>query len=294
MIGSSRSAIGRVFRSGRGEVKLYLLSVFSLSVAFVCLAASLLTVVNLKAIQERWERAGRASVYLRDDVSDRELGALKGALERTPGVTGARYVSSRDARKEMVTDGLIGSLSTLPDEAFPSSIEVDLRADLSDSEVSEISGKLRALPSVESVETYQRWTERLSSLLHGGVVASAVLALVVLAAVVSVIGSTIRLALHRRRTEVEVLKLVGATDGFVRGPFVVEGAVQGAVGAAASVALLGILYLIVRAKFDEELGALLGISPTFLQWPLCLAMIGAGAVLGAAAAFAGVRRLSAV
>jgi cell division transport system permease protein len=87
---------------------------------------------------------------------------------------------------------------------------------------------------------------------------------------------------------------VGATDGFVRGPFVVEGAVQGAVGAAASVALLGILYLIVRAKFDEELGALLGISPTFLQWPLCLAMIGAGAVLGAAAAFAGVRRLSAV
>ena len=91
-----------------------------------------------------------------------------------------------------------------------------------------------------------------------------------------------------------MLKLVGATDSFVRGPFVVEGAVQGALGAAASVALLGILYLIVRAKFDDELGALLGVSPTFIQWQLSLAMTAAGAVLGAMAAYAGVRRLSAV
>jgi cell division transport system permease protein len=294
MMGRSMSAFGRVWRSGRGEMKLYLLSVFSLSVAFVCLAASLLFVVNLRAMEERWARAGRASVYLRDDVSDQQVLALKTALDHTPGVTSTRYLSQEDARREMVSDGLIGALATLPNDAFPSSIELDLRTDLSDEELANIAGKLRALPSVESVETYQRWTERLSSLMHGGVLASAVLALIVLAAVVSVIGSTIRLALHRRRAEVEVLKLVGATDSFVRGPFVVEGAAQGAFGAAASVALLGVLYLIVRAKFDEELGALLGISPTFIQWQISLGMIGVGALLGAIAAYAGVRRLSAV
>jgi predicted lysophospholipase L1 biosynthesis ABC-type transport system permease subunit len=71
--------------------------------------------------------------------------------------------------------------------------------------------------------------------------------------VVSVIGSTMRLLLHRRRSEVEVLKLVGATDGFVRRPFVVEGAAQGAAGAGAALLLLGGLFLIVRGHFDVEL-----------------------------------------
>ena len=79
-------------------------------------------------------------------------------------------------------------------------------------------------PAVETVETYQRWTEKLSTLLGGGVTASGCLAIIVLAAVVSVIASTMRLLLTRRRMEVEVLKLVGASDAFVRRPFVIEGA----------------------------------------------------------------------
>ena len=115
-----------------------------------------------------------------------------------------------------------------------------------------------------------------------------------LAAVVSVISSTMRFALHRRRIEVEVLKLVGATDRFVRGPFLVEGALQGAVGAAGSLALLALLYAIVRSKFDDDLGLLLGVHPTFLPWEIMAALIVAGGFLGAVSALAGVRKLSAV
>jgi len=163
----------------------------------------------------------------------------------------------------------------------------------SDERVAVMAEKLRALPSVESVETYQRWTERIARLLRGGVSASAVLALVVLVAVASVIGSTMRFALHRRRIEIEVLKLVGASDRFVRRPFLVEGAAQGALGAAASLVLLGVLYLIVRGKFDEELGLVFGVHPTFLPWEIALAVVATGGLLGTASAWAGVRRLSA-
>ena len=134
------------------------------------------------------------------------------------------------------------------------------------------------------METYQRWTERLSSLLGGGVTASACLAAIVLCAVVSVIGSTMRLLLHRRRSEVEVLKLVGATDAFVRRPFVIEGATQGAAGAAAALVLLGALFLIVRGRFDQELSGLLGVTPSFLPWHAALGMVALGAVLGAVTA----------
>jgi len=294
MIGTSISTVGRVWRSGRGDLKLYLLSVFSLAVAFVCLASALLVVVNLRAVEMRWRRAGRISVYLRDGIADDQLQTLKRAVDQTRGVVSTRYISAPDARKDMVDDGLSGSLAALPVEAFPASIEVALDDDLAEPEVASIAEKLRSVASIESVETYQRWTDRVSSLVRGGVTASAVLALVVLAAVISVIGSTMRLALHRRRVEVEVLKLVGATDRFVRRPFVVEGAAQGAMGALASLGLLGILYLIVRGRFDDELGLLLGVRPTFLPWEIAAGMIAMGAVLGAASAFAGVRKLSAV
>lgn len=288
------SAVGRVWRSGRGDLKLYLLSVFSLAVAFVCLASALLVVVNLHAVELRWARAGRISVYLHDGLAEEQLIALRRAIEQTPRVASARYVSSSDARKDMIDDGLSGSLAVLPVEAFPASIEVALDDEADDDQATVIAEKLHAIPSVESVETYRRWTDRISSLMRGGVAASAILAIVVFAAVISVIGSTIRLALHRRRIEVEVLKLVGATDRFVRGPFLVEGAVQGALGAASSLVLLGILYLVVRGRFDDDLGLLLGMTPTFLPWEIVTGMIVGGAALGAASAFAGVRRLSAV
>jgi cell division transport system permease protein len=294
MIGSSMSTVSRVWRSGRGDGRVYLLSVFSLAVAFVCLSSALLVVVNLRAVESRWARAGRISAYLRDGTTSEQIAQLRRALEQTPSVKSTRHVTAADARKEMVDDGVAGSLAVLPVEAFPASVELALHDDVSDEQVASIAQKLRDLPSIEAVETYQRWTDRIAALVRGGVAASAVLALVVLAAVVSVISSTMRFALHRRRIEVEVLKLVGATDRFVRGPFLVEGAMQGALGAAASLALLALLYAIVRGKFDDELGLLLGVRPMFLPWELMAAMVGTGAVLGALAAFAGVRKLSAV
>jgi cell division transport system permease protein len=97
--------------------------------------------------------------------------------------------------------------------------------------------------------------------------------------------------LHRRRAEVEVLKLVGATDAFVRRPFVVEGATQGAAGAVAALVLLGVLFLVVRGRFDSELAALFGVTPTFLPWPVALGMIALGGALGALTAIVSLRRM---
>lgn len=271
-----------------------MLSVFSLAVAFVCLASALLIVVNLHAVQMRWARAGHASIYLRDGTPEEEVATLRRALEQTPSVLETRYVSPIEARKDLLGDGIDSALAMLPTEAFPASIELQLVPEAAPSELAAMVTKLRALPQVESVETYERWTERLAGLVSGGVAASAVLALVVLGAVVAVVASTMRLAMQRRRTEIEVLKLVGATDRFVRQPFIVEGAMQGALGSICAIALLGILFVIVRGRFDAALAALLGIEPVFLPLPVVLGMVALGTALGAIATFAGVRKLSAV
>ncbi len=86
------------------------------------------------------------------------------------------------------------------------------------------------------------------------------------------------------------MKLVGATESYVRQPFVIEGAAQGALGASLAVGLLGVLYLVVKSHLDGRLMALFGLSPSFLPWPIVLVTVALGAGLGAAAAFVSLRR----
>lgn len=267
------------------------MSIFSVAVAFVCLAAAVLVVVNVQQVRSRWAQSGRASVFLKADATPSQIDAIQKALRATEGVGEVRYVSSEEARREITRSGDQDVLAALPLEAFPASLEVSVVNEAAATRLAQLSGQLTALPAVESVETYQSWSERLGSLLAGGVTAALVLAFVVLAAVISVVSSTIRLALQRRRVEVEVLKLVGATDGYVRSPFVLEGAAQGAIGAGVALVLLGVLYAIVRGHFDGELALLLGMSPTFLPWFICASMVVLGGALGATAAYGSLRRL---
>ena len=292
-------SIGTTRRARRGmlrEWRLHALSVFSLAVAFVCLGAALLVLTNLRAIEERWSHAGRASVYLKDSATQQDVDLFRAALASVPGVTQVRYVSSGQARTEFGKEEIAqaADLAALPVEAFPASIELDVKPDMAESELDDMVAKLRQLPAVDDVETYQTWTDRLARLVRGGVAAAALLALVVFASVLAVVGSTIRLALQRRKTEVEVLRLVGATDGFVKGPFLIEGSAQGALGAMGALMLLGALFLVVRGRLDGELAALIGVDPTFLPWPVVLGMVGVGAFLGMTAAALGLRKLVAV
>jgi cell division transport system permease protein len=285
------SALERAWRGSRNDWRLHLLGVFSVAVAFVCLVSALLIVVNVNGVRERWASTGRASVYLESGAKPEQIAAIEKALRATDGVTEVRFVSSEDARRELVAQNADEVIGALPAEAFPASLEVALRDDAASVRLEKMSNQLDALPAVDAVETYRAWSERLASLLAGGLSAAGLLSLVVLGAVISVVSSTIRLTLQRRRIEVEVLKLVGATDGYVRRPFVVEGAAQGALGALFALVLVGIMYAIVRSHFDGQLALLLGMSPSFLPWFAALAILALGAALGAIAAYASLRKL---
>lgn len=288
------STASRAWRGGKADWKLHALSAFSLAVAFVCLASALLVVVNLDEVRHRWARAGRASVYLRDGATDEMVSDLRKALEQTPGVTAVRFVSPSDARHEVVTDDSDAALAALPPDAFPASIEVDMASTLSDVDVQTMTMNMKKLPVVESVETYQRYTDKLQGLLQAGLVGGLVLALVVLAAVVSVVASTVRLALQRRRVEVDVMRLVGATEQYVRRPFVIEGCVVGAVGAAAAVVILGVIYAIVQPHIAEVATLVLGVSPTFLPWYAIAGLVALGAALGAASSHFSLKSMATV
>ncbi len=282
----------RAWRGARNDVRLYLLSVFSVAVAFICLGASLLTVFNVQALKNRWENTGRLSVYLKTGSLPEEIQSIKEALTRTTGVASIRYVTAKEARTELSETTRDPLFDSLADEAFPDSLEVAL-AD-GPTRVEKVALQLSALPAVESVETYTSWAGRLGELIAGGITATALLSIVIFGAVIAVVSSTVRLSLERRRMEIDALRLVGATGAYVRQPFVIEGAALGALGAAAAIVLLACLFGVVSQHFAAELGTLLGISPAFLPGWSILAMVVGGAVLGALAAVGSLRKLSVI
>jgi cell division transport system permease protein len=283
--------IARALRAVRAEIRLHMLSVFSVAVAFVCLSATLLVAVNIDAIRGKWAETGRASVYLEPSADPKTIQTVRNALLQSDGVVSVDYVSSEQARAEVMGKTEDEALAALPEDAFPASLEVTLKDEAAAERIRGLAQQLDALPSVEAVETYEAWGQRLDRLLEGGVQAALILLLVVLAAVVRVVGSTMRMALSRRRTEVEVLKMVGATDSYVRGPFVIEGAAQGGLGAFLAVVLMGVLFLIVRDAFDGSLGTLLGATPQFLPFLACMGLVTLGAGIGALSAYMSLRRL---
>jgi cell division transport system permease protein len=280
----------RAFRGAKNDLRLHALGVFSVAVAFVCLGATLLAVVNVDHARERWASLGRASVFLARGAAPAQIQAIERALRASEGVTDVRRLTAEDARRDAAGAGKDPVIDALPAEAFPESLEVSVRKDVEPARVERLAVQLRSLPAVEGVETYGAWSERIESLIAGGVAAASLLSLIVLAAVVSVVSSTIRLSLQRRKLEVEVMKLVGATESYVRQPFVIEGAAQGALGASLAIALLGVLYLVMKSHVDASLSALFGLTPSFLPWPAVLVTVALGAALGAMAAFLSLRR----
>jgi cell division transport system permease protein len=284
------NALQRALRGGRHDWQLQLSSVFSVGVAFICLASALLVVANVQELRVRWSHEGRASVYLQPSADAADVETIMTALKNTRGVVRVEHVSSEAARKELLKSG-DEILAGLPPEAFPASLEVRVHDPERSGALARMAEKLRLLPRVEAVETYEAWGKRLGTLLGSALVGAGVLALVVLGTVASVVSSTIRLSLQRRKLEVQVLKVVGATDDYVRRPFVIEGAAQGALGAGVALFVVVIMFLAGYARLDAEFLLLLGAPPSFLPWYATLGMLGLGTVLGAISAHLSVRKL---
>lgn len=284
------TTLERAWRAGRSEWRSHLTSVLGSSVAFLCLTFALLSTVNLGQLEQRWEHSGRVSVYLKQSATEEQVRELREALERSEGVGVAQFVSSERAREELLGLGSKSLLEGLPADAFPASIEVTLKDAALADRGEALAAMLGRMAAVESVETYRGWVDRVSELVRAAGVLLWLLAGIVFVAVVAVVASTTRLALHRRRDEVEVLRFVGATSAYVRGPFLIEGAMQGALGALAALVSSALCFGFLSRSFGEQWSLLLGVAPSFLPWTLCLGLVACGGLLGALAAYGSLRR----
>ncbi len=287
---TTRRTFARVWGPRWHEWRLHLQPMAAIAVAFVCLGAVLIGVGNARALSRRWENLGTITVYMKANATEADARDFAQAIAKTPAVDRAEFVSSEQARAELVMDRDDSELAGLPATAFPASVNVYLTPGTEDATVASLVTRLEAVSDVESVETYAGWAASLRKVLSGGVTASLALGLVALLATVGAVVSTVRLSLQRRLVEVEVLRMVGADPKFIRKPFVVEAAVETAVGALAALVLLAAMFFSVQSQVGDELAAVIGGAPSFLGVFTMLAMVAGAALLGAASALLSLRK----
>ncbi len=279
----------RALKGLRQQFGTQMLSIATVALALFCMAGALLVLENAGAMVRRWGSPVKVTVFLAEGASVDQVDSLRRALAALPEVEDARYVSSAEARQSLSQgDNTVGSA---PVELFPATIELRLVPSAVTAErVASVALRVRRIPMVAEVETYRGFTERLRGLLAGGRAAAGIVALGVLLCVFAVVSNTVRMSLAARLREIEVLRLVGATRSYIRGPFLIEGAMLGTIGAAVAVAVLAVVFMTLRSQFELSLGTVLGLHPVFLPWSVLAMLIVGGGMLGALGSAAALRR----
>jgi cell division transport system permease protein len=269
------------------------LSVGTMAISLFVVGAFLAVASGLGEVVDRWTQKVQVTFYLEDGLEDRIRRSLEDRLSADPAVESVELVTRAMALERFRT--LFKDLSTLPDDLgqnpFPASLEVTLRAGHHAKEAVEgFAASYGQAPGIAEVQYDLLWIERLATgvrLVRG---TGALLGGILVLAGVFTIYNVIRLTIYARQDELDIMRLVGATPAYVKGPFVVEGMLQGALGGLVAAVLLGLsgrLFARDAAAASELLGrSLIAVEPA-----LALALVGVGMVLGVAGSLLSIGRL---
>ena len=261
-----------------------LLSTATIALALFVLGAFLLVTTNLERLGAEWSRSAEMSVYLTDDVTPDQRRAIEVVLAPGDLIASRDYLSKVDAlaRFKQTFGDLAPTMDGLGGNPLPASIEVRLQPGAGVAEaVDALSAKVRGMPGVADVRYDRQWLTRLLAavvVIRG--VGLALAAVLTFAAALTV-ANVVRLGLYARRDELEIMQLVGAPQAYVRGPFVMEGVLQGGIGALVALLVLAAAFFALRGRYLTPLASALSLSTVhFLPIGLCLLVVAGGMVVG--------------
>jgi cell division transport system permease protein len=270
-----------------------LLAVLTIAVSLVLGGAFLLASHNLAGSVESWRGKLRVVVYLKPGTKTADLPRLAAAARAAPWVAGVDVVSPAAARRRFreTFPSLADVIDSGEGEPLPASLEVALRRD--QAEASGLDAWLagwRQRPEVAMVDDDREWLGQVETAVAVVRAVGLVLGGILLGAAIFTIASIIRLTAYLHHEEIAIMRLVGATEFFIRGPFYVEGLIQGLIGGALASAGLYAGYHLIHARSRSLLAAVLAgqfLSPRQLGLLLLL-----GALAGLIGAVTSLRRES--
>jgi cell division transport system permease protein len=262
-----------------------ILAIVTIAAGLFVLGFFLIVNGNLQRLASRWSEAAELSVYLHDTVTERQLQMVRELVANSGLAASHQYISKDDAMARFRQDfpDLASATAKLERNPFPASIEVRLRpeAQQTGEAVDGLAATIAGVPGVADVKYDRRWLSRLTSavnLVRG--VGVAIVVMLAFAAALTV-ANVVRLTAYARRDEIEIMQLVGAPLAFVRGPFVVEGVLQGGIGALLAILGLAAAFAIGRNRYGATAAEALGIgSISFLPAEVAVLLVVGGMALG--------------
>ena len=259
---------------------LNLVTIITISLSILIASAFVLFFVNTSDVISSWKKGLRIMAYLKPGISNNELEDIKSNIRSLDYVDTLKFISKQEALNRLKTQmkhqsSLLANLTRNP---LPDSLEIRMTAAIESwQKIDSLANQIESLPQVAEVEYGQRWVGRFAHIISLFRLAGYAMGTLFFMATIFIVANTIRLVIYSRREEVEIMRLVGATDNFIKIPFYLEGLIQGALGAVIGLAMLYVAFIIVSSNMEK--GFFSGLfrfhflSPTILLVILLVSML---------------------
>ncbi|MGE4560114.1 MAG: cell division protein FtsX [Desulfobulbus sp.] len=267
------------------------MTLFTVSLSVLIFSFFYLVYTNAMQVSASLDDDLRLIVYLDEEPSPPMQAQYRSRILKFDQVEKIQFVSSRDAYKRF--EKILGAngdvLTGVPENFLPASIEVyPIRSLDSLSRIKRFSDYLQTLPGVLKVQYGKEWIDRFHSFIQLMRVVILLSGALLVMTTTFMVAHTIRLTLLSRQQELELLRLVGATNNYIRLPFLFEGALQGLFGAGGGIVALLLLFNWIKLQFAGP--ATTNLLFTFLPWPSIGLILGLASLLCVIGSFSAIRR----
>ncbi len=231
-------------------------TVVTISLSVLIVSAFGLLAVNFGDLIEKWRHGVRILVYLKAETSVENRRLLESRIRRLEGVSGIEFVSKEEglSRMKARVRSLEAVLADLENNPLPDAFEINPEASALDpGRIEEIVKAIEKMESVEEVSYGRVWLNRISGLMNLFRLAGVAVGALFVVAAVFIVANTIRLVLYSRQQEIEIMRLIGATDRFIKMPFYFQGMIQGLFGGVLGLGVLYGLFRVASASVGEYL-----------------------------------------
>jgi cell division transport system permease protein len=275
-----REAVRRIWVSKRTSF----VAVAMIAISLLILGSFLLLSENLGRAVTRWQGSSRVTIYLDADATPAQVHDVEAFLAAHRNFSSRRFVTKEQAlaRFKSYFTNLSEVVGELDENPFPASFECEVAPRVAQSPAfARDVADLRAVGGVDQVQLDWDWVRRLRRLVDivnvAGFIAGGILAI----AAAFTIANVIRLTMMLYREEIEIMRLVGATERIIRGPFLIEGLLQGTIGGLVAVGLLFASYEVARRLVPPASSLLWGfLFAGFLPWQKIAGLVAGGMVAG--------------
>lgn len=249
-----------------------------------------LVAVNANGILKSLEQENEILAFVDDSYTPAQARMLQKSIESVPNVSSATYISREQA--------MVNFAEQYPEEALFQDLDPDILRDryaihIVDLELTgETADLLRELEGIARVNAYEEISDGFITVRNVATVVCVTLILILLVVSVFIISNTIKLTTFDRREEIAIMRMVGATNGFIRWPFVYEGFMIGLLSAAMAFALQWLLYeAVAKGVQNSDSLQLIKVMDFSQLWtPVALTFLGAGIVIGVGGSLSAIRR----